>query len=467
MAEETRSEQEARPEPLSVLWRILAAPQTSLVLAGFLALALSLASVVPQIPPQAMDDPQAWLATQPAPLGRRGGLIATLGLYDVYHGLWFRMLLALTAVVLFVRLVDAADWAWRARRRGAPGSSGLGWQGQPPRAQVVSSLSLEVLQGRLYDFLDRHGYRYAMLSEDAPARWLVTRWPALLWIRPLGYAALLLAIAGLTLGSYWGWQDEVWRPLPGETRLVGHGSPYTLRLDRFEMLRDPQGRLEDYASRVTWLEGSYAVQETVASARQPASFRGLNLHQVGYLPMVELQAWDGDGNPLALEPGGDAQPGTGPVEIRFLEAEDEPLVFIPAQEQLLALVFEPMCQQGQPALHVDLVGGGGNGRERLATLTTSSEVTGRDLQLRIHLDYRPMLRLDRRPGSELTLAGMALAVLALLVGWMAPPRLMGIALEPRQGGGFRIQIISSPGARVRQWLAQLAIRLEGALADDD
>lgn len=468
MAEQIRIDRESRPEPLSVLWRILAAPQTLLVLAGLLALVLAMASLIPQIPAQAMNDPHAWLATQPGPLGRRGGIIGSLGLYNLYHGLGFRLLLTLTALVLFVRLVDAAELAWRAQGRGAGSTAaGLAWEAHAPRVSVPSSLPLDELRGRISGFLDRHGYRYTELAGEQPARWLASRWPGLLWIWPLGYAALLLAAAGLAISSYWGWQDEVWRPLPGETHLVGHGTAYALRLDSFEMRTDQQGRLKDYASQVTWLEGTAVAAERVVSARQPASFDALTLRQLGYLPIVEIHAWDGAGNPLALEAGGEAQPGTAQVEIRFLEADEQPLILIPEQERLLALVFDPMCCQGQPALHVDSVGGGDNGQQRLASLTASSEVVVRDLRLRIELSYAPMLRLDRRPGMGLAVAGLGLAVVALLVGWIVPAQVMSFAAEPREGDGAHIQIIAPPGVRVRQWLAQLALRLQGALADDD
>ncbi|MFN2225278.1 MAG: hypothetical protein ACK2UY_03205, partial [Anaerolineae bacterium] len=230
MAEETRIERESRPEPLSVLWRILAAPQTLLVLCGLLALVLALASVVPQIPPQALNDPQAWLATQPDPLGRRGSIIASLGLYHLYHSLALRLLLALTALVIFVRLVDAAELAWRASGHGA-----ADWPTYAPRVQVSSSLPIDELPERIGGFLGRHGYHYTRLSDQQPITWLASHRPALLWIRPLGYLALLLAGAGLAISGYWGWQDAAWRPLPGETHLVGHGTPYALRLDSFEM----------------------------------------------------------------------------------------------------------------------------------------------------------------------------------------------------------------------------------------
>ncbi len=467
MAEEIQTEQESRPEPLSVVWRILAAPQTLLVLAGLLALVLVLASLIPQIPPQARDDPQAWLATQPGPLGGPDSLITTLELYDLAHGLWLRSLLALSALVLFVRLVEAAEIAWRGQRR-SPGLdvARFAWEGRAWRVQVLSSLPLEDVEEQVARFLEHNGYHFTELAESPPLRWLVSRRPALLWIQPLGYAALLLAGAGLILSGYWGWQDEIWRPLPGETRLVGHDSPYTLRLDGFEMQLDQEGQLRDYASRVTWLEGPVMIRETAVSARRPVRFGGLSLHQVGYLPRIQLQAWDGAGNTLTLESGGEAQAGTAQVEIRFLEADQQPLVFVPDQERLLVLVFEPTCRRGQPVVHVDSVAEGGNERQRLASLTSSGVVVARDLRLQVELSYGPMLRLSRRPGMGLILSGLGLGALALLVGWTASPRLISIVAQPQQGGGVRIQIAAPPGARVRQWLEQLRVRLEAMLADD-
>lgn len=468
MAEEIRTDRESRPEPLSVLWRILAAPQTLLVLAGLLALVLAVVSLVPQIPSQAMDDPQAWLATQPGPLGRRGSIVSILGLYDLYHAFLFRALLALVALVLFVRLVDAAELAWRALGRSAdPGAAWVAGEGYAPRAQILSSLPLEDLQQRIYRFLDRRGYRYIELDGAPPARWLASRRPALLWLRPLAYAALLLAAAGLTISAYWGWQDEAWRPLPGDTRLVAHDTSYALRLDRFEMESDRQGRLRDYTSHVTWLSGGTVAHEDVVSTRHPVHFDGLALRQIGYLPTVRLWAWDGAGSPLELESGREGRPGTAQVEIRFQEVDEQPLVLIPSQERLLALVFEPMCAEGPPALHVDLLGERGDWRQRLASVTASSQVSGPDLRLRIELSYGPVLRLDRRPGMGLVVAGASLAVLALLVGWILPPRPISFVAEPGNTGQVRVRITSPPGVGVRQWLQQLAAQLEEALADED
>jgi hypothetical protein len=207
-------------------------------------------------------------------------------------------------------------------------------------------------------------------------------------------------------------------------------------------------------------------QEAVVSTGRPVQYQGLSLHQIGYLPRVQLQAWDRDGNPLALESGGEAQPGAARVEIRFLEDDEQPLVYMPAQERFLVLVFEPMCQQGQPALHVDWMDEDGGGRQRLVSLTSSGEVLAHDLRLRVELSYGPTLRLSRRPGMGLVPSGLSLAALVLLVGWLAPSQLISVMAEPQRGGGTCVQIAAPRGPRAPQWLQKLAVRLEEALGDD-
>ena len=73
MAEQTNDV--SRFEPLSALWRILAAPLTLLILMGLLALALAASTLIPQIPVTFAEDPQAWLATQTGVWGQASDVL--------------------------------------------------------------------------------------------------------------------------------------------------------------------------------------------------------------------------------------------------------------------------------------------------------------------------------------------------------------------------------------------------------
>jgi cytochrome c biogenesis protein len=427
---------------------------------GLLVLAVIVASLLPQIPPQALSEPQAWLAVRGGVFAEGNGFLRALGLFDLYHTFWFRLILVLAGLALFVRAVDGAELALRARGRGD-------WPAGAVSARVVTSLPSEEALERIRGFLTSQGYRCRDLAGGPSPGLAASHRPASLWARPLVYAALLLAAMGLVVSSYWGWQGEVWRALPGEIQPVGHGHPYALRLDRFTLQLDEEGQLQDYYSQVSWLQDTVAVGQAEVGTGRPARFDGVIVYQLGYVPIVELRAWDDVGIPLALEAGGQDLGGTVQLEVPFSTAQDRPLVFIPRQDRFLALSFDPMCESRRPVLRVDLVDSGEAQSRRLGSVFGGGQLTAEDLRLEVRLSYVPLLRAVHRPAIELVPTGMALALLGLAVYWLLPSRLAWIGIESTGEDRRRVWISMLPGARARQWLDQMAGRLKGALADDD
>jgi hypothetical protein len=332
---------------------------------------------------------------------------------------------------------------------------------------LLSPLSLAQILDRSQAFFQRQGYGPIDRIDGPPGRLIARRKVLFFWVRPLGYGALLLAIVGLALSGYLGWQGEVWRPLPGETQPVGHDSPHTLRLDSFALRVDGQGQLQTYQSKVTWLAGESEVQESLVGPGQPSSLGGVTLRQLGYLPVVELAAWDDQGRPLTLQTADQDLPGAPQVRVRFLSDKDRPLVSITPRDRFLALAFEPACSQGRPRLDVDLIREGGDGQQRLGSLTGNGEVTAEDLRLEVKLSYVPILRLAYRPGLELALAGAFLALLALVVNALGAPQLLWLAVAGHDGEQHQILVLTLPGARSRVRLMRATGRLQGIVVDDD
>jgi hypothetical protein len=465
MAEQTT--RTARFEPLSALWRVLGAPRAFIVLMGLLALALALSAVIPQMPPQARDDPQAWLAVQAGPVRQGGALLRSLGLLDLYHSFWFRFLLVLTGLSLFVRVVESVELAWQTTgRKPWTAESFRFWGETPPRRVLSSSMSIEKAQDRLDSFLSERGYWWTDVTDQTVPHRVTGRRRAVFWVNAIGYVALLLALVGLAIVDDWGWQSEPWQPVAGELTAVGHDTPYTVRLDAFYMKRGDGQRLQNYHSEVTWLEGNRELGKDVVGVGRPARREGVTLRQVGYLPVVHMRGWDGEGQRLVLETEADVLSVAGEAEFRFSSADAEPLVLISGYDLFLALSFEPRCAEGQPALYVDRIGGGGAERQRLGVLYESGSVLVDDLQLEVDLAFAPILRADSRPGMGLVMAGMALTVVALLVSWIVPPKLTWIVVGPGTKNQTRIQILELPRAGTHRGLVKLSSRLRKALGDD-
>ena len=437
-----------------------------MVLMGLLALALVLSAVIPQIPPQARDDPQAWLAVQAGPVRQGGALIRALGLFDLYHSLWFRFLLVLTGLSLFVRAVESVELAWQTTgRKPWTAEAFRFWGRTPPHRVLSSSLSIEEVREQLDSFLSEQGYWWTGVTDQTVPHRVTGRHRGIFWVRAAGHVALLLALVGLAIAGNWGWQSEPWQPVAGELHVVGYGTPYTVRLDAFHMdLVDGQ-RLQDYYSEVTWLEGNRELGKDVVGVGRPASRQGATVRQVGYLPVVHMRGWDEEGRRLVLETEADVLSVAGEAEFRFSSTDAEPLVLVSGHDLFLALSFEPMCAEGRPVLYVERIGGGGAERQTLGVLYESGSVLVDGLQLEVDLAFAPILRADSRPGVGLVIAGMALFVVALLVSWLVPPGLTWIAVGPGTKSPTWIQILELPGAGTRRELVNLSSRLRKVLGD--
>jgi hypothetical protein len=454
-------------QSLSLLWRFFAAPQALLVLLGLVVFALVLSMVIPQIPPQALEDPQAWLAVQPGILGQRSDLFHALGLFDIHHAFWFHLLLALVGLTLFVWLVESADLAWRAmhRERWTPATF-ASWGRHAPQIRLSAPHEPQDSLAQLRDLLSQRGYWSVDVSEMSIPNLVAGRRELFFWAEPLVYGALLVVLVGLVIVGNWGWQSRDWQPAPGESWAVGHGTAYAVRLDAFELQQDKEGRLLGYHSDITWLEDGAKVSQDQLAVGRPAMLRGVAVRQVGYVPAVKIRGRDDAGHLLALQAGGEELSASGEVEITIPAPDAQQLLLIPAHDLFLALTFEPLCVGGKPALHVALLRESGAEQQPLAALYESGLVDVENLQFEVDLDYRPILRVDHRPAMGLVVGGLALAVIALAAGWLVPPRLLWIAVGPGEEGSTLIQILALPGARGSWWLPHLADHLREVLADE-
>jgi ResB-like family len=466
MTEEIPTSRTAHFEPLSMFWRFLATPQVLMVLLGLLALTLTLGTLIPQIPPQALADPQAWLAVQPGIFGKSSGLIHALGLFDVYHSLWFHLLLVLTGLALFVRCVDSAELAWHATVGGRwTPAAFASWGRHPPQIRLSTPLSVDDTLARLRDLLSRQGYRWTNVPAQPMECLVAGRWERVLWAQPFLYGALLIALLGLVIVGEWGWQNDDWHPVPGESQAVGHSTPYTVRLEAFAAPQGKDGNLCSYQSEITWQEGEGVVARDMVSIGRPGTLHGIAVRQVGQMPAVKLRGQDDAGRPLVFQLAAEELIPESEVEITFPTVDVQQIVFIPSQELFLSFTLGSPSTKGKPTLYVARLRNGAADRQLIAALSESGSVAVDNLQVNVDVEYRPILRIDYRPAMPLVVGGGALAVLTLAIIWLVPPRLLWSVAEPGEDGSTVVQMFAPPGARGSRWLPQLSDHLQEELAD--
>ena len=465
MAEQTESV--SRFEPLSALWRVLAAPQTLLIVLGLLTLALVAGTLIPQMPATFTGDPQAWLAMQTGVWGQASGVLHFLGVFDLYNSLWFRALLVLIGLCLFVRTVDSAELAWRVTRRERwTRARLLAWGTHAPRSQLLLPLSLDDTMERLRTLLSERGYWLSIVPDLAVPSVVAARRGFMFWARPLAYGSLLAALVCVAVAGAWGWQGELWQPRQGEVLAVEHGTPYSVRLDRFSFVQGKGEGAPEYSSRVTWLEGEATLEQGSVDSGRTSKHAGITLRQVGYVPIVRMRGWDRDDRPVMLEIEGDVLSMTGEAEIRFASSEDQPLVLIPNEDLFLMLSFEPGCDGEGPALHVNRIREGGGDRDLLGTLHDSGSVSVDGLRFEVDLAYVPILRLEHYPAVGLALICGGLFILAFIANWLVPPRLLWLAMAQENGQGSLVRLLALPRAGAQRWLSRLATLLQEGQHDD-
>jgi len=461
-----KTENVSRLEPFGALWGILAAPLTLLILMGLLALALASGTLIPQIPARFSGNPHAWLALQPGIWGQASDVLHTLGVFTLYNSLWFRALLALLGLCLFVRIVDSIELAWRIARREAWAQDRLAaWGNQPPRVDLLLPLPLDETAERTAAFVSEHGFGASKGPGLVGPSLVAVRRGLLLWTRPLAYAALLVALACMAVAGAWGWEGESWQPREGDVHAVGHGTPYSVRLDAFTIAQSDTEAAE-YSSRIAWLEGEAVLAQDLVDAGQSSSYAGITLRQMGYVPVVRLRGWDGDDRPLMLETEGDVLGMTGEADIRFSSVEDQPLVIVPNQDLFLILSYEPGCDGEGPALYVNRIREGGDGREVLGILRDSGSMSVDGLRFEVDLAFVPILRLDRYLAVGFALVCLALFIVALIAYWIGQPRLVWIAMAQESERSSQVRLLALPGAGAQRWLSDLADLVQEVLHDD-
>ena len=357
--------------------------------------------------------------------------------------------------------------AWRGMGR-APWkpSSFSFWGARAPQASLSSTLSATETLTQIRESLESHGYVSRDVAGTPNPNLVASHHPFALLARPIFNGALLLALAGLAVASYWGWQNQNWIPVPGESRAVGHGTPYTVRLDTLERPQGDDTRLCDFASQITWLEGEHEITSDVASVGQPATLQGIAVRQIGLLPVATVRGQDNAGRPLSFQAEEGELGTTAEIKVEFPVPGDQRPVRIAGHDLYLVLTFEQGGARDSSALHAALLSGKDKVQlsdaeyQLLATPHKSGTLSLDSLEIRADLEFHPILRVDHHPAMPLVLGGLVAALIALFVGWLSAPHLVWIATKPESETSATILLLGLPGDRGSRYLPRLVAHLQ-------
>lgn len=318
---------------LDRLWRFISSGRVTLTLAALLALGLALSASFPQAPVNADSaDLERWLSGTAAAYREFGPLLRMAGAFTILQSPWLRLLFALLAYNLALRLADQVRWLiYAGRPPGAP----------PPLRPGLATVHLAVAAAAqealtTVEALLHARYGHVVKEQESAGACLYGRrgWPGAA-SGPLLTLGLLLLLAGQWINLAAGWRAT------GQPMTVR--SSITLPLANGALLS-----LEDFADDnaamldLAWPDGRQ--ERRHLRAYRPTRVGDLWLVQLNVGPALAARATSGE-QPLRVQSlSAEGQAGD---EIRapFRQAQTEQAFAVPARN----LTFRVVSYDSLPA----------------------------------------------------------------------------------------------------------------------
>lgn len=262
-------------------WAFFASVRLAIVLLIILAIASILGTVIPQ------QQGAAEFASRLSPGMLR--LFVALDLFDMYHSVWFRVLLGLLSLNLIVCSLKRWPTAWK-RFTARPGPDRQKPFEDVPREQSVHTPEEPQKAAERIGRLLQSRYRKIREKEADGNRFFYAEKGAFSHFGVYGvHVSVLLILVGGLVGSFFGFEAYV-NILEGEqtdTVYLRKGMrplklDFEVRCDRFAVDFYENGTPKEYRSDLSFLENGREVQKVAVLVNHPVQFRGVTFYQSSY-----------------------------------------------------------------------------------------------------------------------------------------------------------------------------------------
>lgn len=305
----TNSNQKKKP---TAVWRFFRSVKLTIVLLILLAIASIIGTLIPQI----SQRESAEFARSLSPEVFR--LFNFLSLFDMYHSLWFRFLIACLALNLIICSTDRFPVTWKLFSKKPRPDRSKPFEGLSPQQTFFVDGKIEDASDRIRRFLKR---RYKKIhTKDALGKYFLyaekgrySRFGVY-----IVHSSVLLILIGSLVGSFFGFEafvnitegeqiDAVHLRKERKHKPLG----FEVRLDKFTVEFYENGAPKEYRSDLTFLAKGKEIEKTSVLVNHPIQFMGVTFYQSSYgtVPGKKVRliiSRDGDRHKpdtLEVEPG--------------------------------------------------------------------------------------------------------------------------------------------------------------------
>jgi cytochrome c biogenesis protein len=282
-------------------WKFLSAMRLALVLILLLVVVVLAGTLIDQAPPTVIADQLAYDQWLERARGRYGGWTGTmdrLQLFNIFHTLWFRAIIALLTLNIVVCTMNRWHGIYTTvfhtrARMGEPF-----FQHARFNATVATPMPLEEAADRVRRALSRSRYHLKTDVADGSVAFFADKNRLSRFGTFFTHLSIVLLLAGTVIGGMFGFKDPEFVVAEGSTRPLGLGTGISVRLDHFADEYYIDGGPKDYRSDVVLYENGKEVTKGTVQVNSPLRYKGIVFHQAFYGQTAVMKVEDKAGKVL-------------------------------------------------------------------------------------------------------------------------------------------------------------------------
>ena len=331
---------------LGRMWHFFTSVRLALVLILAITAAVFAGTMLDQVAPSVRSDPAMYAQWLTRAEGRYGvfptKVLEFFELFNVFHTLWFRLLIGLLTVNIIVCTLNRWKGIWRTVFPPRIRMTDAFFQHARFNAKYVMDERAEAAAATVKKGLKHARYRVSTEGEAGSVALYADRNRFSRFGTFISHLSLVLILAGTVVGGIWGRSDPEFIVPEGITRDVGLGTDLSVRLEHFTDEYYVEGPPKDFRSDLVILKNGEEVKRGTVRVNSPLGYGGMKFHQsfFGQTAVMTVKTKDGtslyDGPvPLAWQtregnrPVGSFTLGTENLEVWVIgprSGESDPLV---------------------------------------------------------------------------------------------------------------------------------------------
>lgn len=460
---------------LNRAWHFFTSIRLALVLILLITAAALAGTLLDQASPSVISEPATyaqWLARAEA----RYGVFPTkvfdfFDLFNVFHTLWFRLLIGLLTVNIIVCSLNRWKGIWRTAFPTRIRMTDAFFQHARFNARYVMDEPAEAASATVKKGLKRARYRVSTEAEAGSVALYADRNRFSRFGTFISHLSLVLLLAGTVVGSIWGISDSQFIVPEGMTRDVGLGTDLSVRLEHFTDEYWVEGPPKDFRSDLVILKNGEEVKSGTIRVNSPLSYDGVRFFQSFFGQTAVMIVKTKDGTSLY----------DGPVPLAWLTREGNRPVgnFTLGSENLEVWVMGPRSGENDPLvpageMRIEVYESSSGA---LRTATNLSQGTEKDVSGLNYTFVRETrftgLSVAKDPGVKIVWVASALMIMGMAMLFYMPHRRLWASCKEMPDGKTEVRLamtgqrdsqIRAEFERVRRRVGK---ELRGRHADED